>query len=511
MQVWPVLTILCSAAAVALAYPLIRRFESASQRAEREAAIYESQLAEVQTDAAAGNISDSDAELAKSEIQRRLAAVQKTVETQRPVPSPWRGVAIASTAGLLILGSVNLYLVLGRPDLNSVPSPAVASASSTASVSQAEMVNTTPADNAAAAAGGAGQVTDMVSKLAERLKSQPNDAEGWRMLGWSYFNLQNYAQSAEAYKRALALDPGNIDYKSSYAEALVQAADGSVTPEAQKLIGEVLAADPKEFRARFYRALASEQAGDQAAALDQWLALLQDAPSDAGWREDVKARIADLGKATGRDVSAALALPSLPPAQQTAPLGQAEKDAMVDGMIAKLAQKLAANPKDRDGWAMMIRSLTVRGDKAGADKALADALAIFKDDPETVAGLKAVAAGQTGGQAPAQSQGGALPPMMSGAAAPDLNTVDQDTRAAIQQMAPNDQQQVIRGMVAKLAARLESSPGDSEGWVRLMRSYMVLNDPAAAKGAKEKALQAFAGDPVRKTEIESAAKQLGID
>ena len=226
MQVWPVLTILCSAAAVALAYPLIRRFESASQRAEREAAIYESQLAEVQTDAAAGNISDSDAELAKSEIQRRLAAVQKTVETQRPVPSPWRGVAIASTAGLLILGSVNLYLVLGRPDLNSVPSPAVASASSTASVSQAEMVNTTPADNAAAAAGGAGQVTDMVSKLAERLKSQPNDAEGWRMLGWSYFNLQNYAQSAEAYKRALALDPGNIDYKSSYAEALVQAAGG---------------------------------------------------------------------------------------------------------------------------------------------------------------------------------------------------------------------------------------------------------------------------------------------
>ena len=101
--------------------------------------------------------------------------------------------------------------------------------------------------------------------------------------------------------------------------------------------------------------------------------------------------------------------------------------------------------------------------------------------------------------------------MMSGAAAPDLNTVDQDTRAAIQQLAPDDQQQVIRGMVAKLAARLESSPSDSEGWVRLMRSYMVLNDPAAAKGAKEKALQAFASDPVRKTEIESAAKQLGID
>ncbi len=252
--------------------------------------------------------------------------------------------------------------------------------------------------------------------------------------GWSYFNLQNYSESAAAYKKALALDPNNTDYKSSYAEALVQAADGSVTPEAQKLIAEVLAADPKEFRARFYGALASEQAGDQSVALDQWLALLQDAPPDAGWREDVKTRIADLGKATGRDVSAALALPALPPAQQTAPLGQTEKNAMVDGMIAKLAQKLAANPKDRDGWAMMIRSLTVRGDKAGADKALADALVIFKDDPETTAGLKAVAEGKTAGQTGGETA--SLPPMVAGGAAPDLNTVDQDTRAAISRWRP---------------------------------------------------------------------------
>lgn len=509
MQVWPVLTILCSIVAVALSYPLIRRFESASQRAQREAAIYESQLAEVQTDVAAGNISDSDAELAKSEIQRRLASVQKTIETQRPVPSAWRGIALASTAGLLILGSVNIYLLLGRPDLRAFPAAPVTAQQSASETPAATAVNTTPADNAAAAAGGAGQVNDMVLKLAARLKAQPNDAEGWRMLGWSYFNLQNYPESAAAYKKALTLDPNNTDYKSSYAEALVQAADGSVTPEAQKLIAEVLAADPKEFRARFYGALASEQAGDQSVALDQWLALLQDAPPDAGWREDVKTRIADLGKATGRDVSSALALPALPPAQQTAPLGQTEKDAMVDGMIAKLAQKLAANPKDRDGWAMMIRSLTVRGDKAGADKALADALAIFKDDPETTAGLKAVASGKASGQVAAET--GSLPPMVAGGAAPDLNTVDQDTRSAIQDMAPADQQQVIRGMVAKLAARLESAPGDSEGWVRLMRSYMVLNDTAAAKDAKQKALQAFAADPVRKTEIESAASQLGID
>ncbi len=499
MQVWPVLTMLCSAAAVAVSYPLIRRYELTGQRAARETAIYESQLAEVESDLGAGNISAPEAEHAKSEIQRRIVQATRISENHRPVTPAWRRLALASTAGLVILGSVNLYAMLGRPDLARVTPPPLPAPAQAASVA--------PATPAAAAPAGAGQVSDMVARLSERLRSQPDDAEGWRMLGWSLFNLQNYAESASAYKKALALDPANADYKSSYAEALVQAADGMVTPEAQKLVSEVLSKDPKEFRARFYAALAREQAGDQGAALDQWLALLQDAPDDAGWREDVKARIAALGQATGRDVSAALALPSLPASQQNASLSPSEKNAMVDGMIAKLAQKLAANPRDRDGWAMMIRSLTVKGDKAAAEKALADALAIFKDDPQTVQGLKDVASGTSGTPAP-QADDAALP---SGSAAPDLGSVDQTTRAAVEAMAPQDQQQMIRGMVAKLAARLEASPDDSDGWIRLMRSYAVLKDLPAAKAARDKALQAVAANPGKTQSIQDAAKQLGID
>ncbi len=509
MQVWPVLTILCSASAVALAYPLIRRYESSTQRADREAAIYTSQLAEVQTDLGAGTISVADADLAKAEIQRRLSTASKGTESQRPVSNGWRGLALASTAGLVIVGSVNLYSYLGRPDFAAVNAPAAVQSQALAPQPEAPAAPSAAPANATASAPGPGLVNDMVQRLAERLKADPKDAEGWRMLGWSYFNLQNYGQSADAYKKALDLDPANMDYKSSYAEALVQSADGMVTPQAQALIAEVLAADPKEHRARFYDALAREQAGDQNGALDRWLALLADAPADAGWREDVKARIAELGKAAGRDVQAALALPSLPPATQGTTLGQAEKDAMMDGMIAKLAQKLAANPNDRDGWAMMIRSLTVRGDKAGAGKALADAVAIFKDDPATIQGLQAVASGE---MAAATQQGGAVAPALpAGSAAPDLNTVDQDTKAAIQAMQPQDQQQVIQGMVAKLAAKLEASPDDSDGWIRLMRSYMVLNDATNAKSARDKALLAFASDPAKRQQIEAAAVQLGVN
>jgi cytochrome c-type biogenesis protein CcmH len=498
MALWPLLTIICSAVAVALSYPLIRRYESSSQRALREVAIYSDQVKEVEADVEAGNISVNDAAQATAEIQRRQTVASKNIEAHHPLSFGWRNVALVSTAALIILGSVNLYSLLGRPDLNKIPSKpdiVVPVVSENTGATQ-----TTPAP----VGNGAGQVSDMVTKLAARLKSNPNDAEGWRMLGWSYFNLRNFGEAASAYKKATDLEPNNMDYKSAFAEALVQSTDGMVTPQAQALIAEVLAKEPKEQRARFYDALAREQAGDQQGALDRWLSLLADSPPDAGWREDVKARIADLGKATGRDVSGAISLPNLQPTEGNQPLGQAEKNAMVDGMIAKLAAKLETNPKDRDGWAMMIRSLNVRGDKAGAEKALADALAIFKDDAVTIEGLKNIA---NGNSTNATGNASAIPP---GAAAPDLNTVDQNTKAAVEAMAPEDQQQMIKGMVAKLAAKLDASPNDSDGWIRLMRSYMVLKDSASAKAALDKAMAVFANDSATHNRLMAAAAELGV-
>ena len=53
---------------------------------------------------------------------------------------------------------------------------------------------------------------------------------------------------------------------------------------------------------------------------------------------------------------------------------------MIAGMVAKLAGELQANPNDPQGWAMLIRSLTVQGDKIAAAEALGKALTVFKDD-----------------------------------------------------------------------------------------------------------------------------------
>ena len=494
MIFWLLLTILCSAAAVAVSIPLVRRYEGSLTEKNVSTAIYQDQLKEVDRDTMAGTISATDAELAKIEIQRRLLAASRSAETSRPLTPAWKGLAIIASAGLVILGGVNLYGYMGSPGLSNVAAPPlqspapVASQQTPAAQPQADATANPPAN----------QVGDMISKLAQRLKDNPNDADGWRMLGWSYFNTQRYQDSADAYARAVTLDPANIDYKSAYAEALVQAAQGIVTPSAQKIVGEVLAKDPKEARARFYDALGHEQAGDQSGALDRWLSLLADAPLDAPWRDDVKQRVVELGKATSRDVSSAVAVTSLPASNQQQ-LGQADQSAMVDGMIATLAAKLDKNPNDRDGWAMMIRSLLVKGDKAGADQALAKALEIFKSDPATIAGLKGIA------QLPPAGTKEAV--VASTATAPPISETD---KAAVLALSADEQQAMIKGMVERLATRLESEPNDSDGWIKLMRAYMVMQDTVKAKEAMTKAVAAFSSDVASRSKIEAAAAELGV-
>ncbi len=387
MALWIVLTVMCSLAVMLVTVPLVRRYENHKDMASAGTSIFTDQLREIERDRGLGVIGEKEAELARTEIERRLIAAARNVTAPRPVSPTWRTVALVAAVGFVVLGSVNFYALRGSPDKTERPPPSPVAATAQE-----------PAQDAAGAPA-ASEVDAMIGKLAKRLEQNPNDADGWRMLGWSYFNTQRYEESAAAYGKAMAIDPANLDYKAGHAEALVQNAQGMVTPRAQDLFAEVLKADPKELRARFYMALAREQAGDFSTALDGWLSLLADAPSDAGWAPDVKTRIADLAKKTGRDVSAAM-----PPAP----------------------------------------------------------------------------------------------------------AISQEEMAAVKALPAEDQQAMIKGMVERLAEKLAQSPHDSEGWIRLIRSRMVLNQPDLAREALKKALAEFAGDPAISNQIAASARQLGV-
>lgn len=248
-------------------------------------------------------------------------------------------------------------------------------------------------------------VDEVISGLEKKLQDNPDDAESWRMLGWSYFETQKFAESATAMKRATTLDPDNAEYWSMLGEALVMSSDGQQVPaDAGDAFKKALAIDKDDPRARYFLAVQKDISGDHKGAIEDWFALLKDTPADAPYAEDVRRVIGQVAEKEGIDVADRLAkiAPAAPtggmttdgPATATAaipgptsqemkeaaamPVGQQE--AMIANMVEGLDQRLQSNPNDADGWIMLMRSRTQLGQTVKAQKALADGLEAFKND-----------------------------------------------------------------------------------------------------------------------------------
>ncbi|HEY6868997.1 MAG TPA: tetratricopeptide repeat protein [Novosphingobium sp.] len=239
------------------------------------------------------------------------------------------------------------------------------------------------------AAATAGKTVDdvdtMIGRLAARLKQNPQDGEGWRMLAWSYAMTGRPEQAIEPYKRALAILPNSALVHSGYGEALVGLAKDQVTPEAKAEFERAVALDPKEPRARYFLALWQAQHGAEKPALDKWVALANEGPADAPWQADVRRKITEVSAKLGLDVAARLKAPtpalggaSPPPLdpqtiQSANAMPAADRQAMVDQMVGGLAEKLRANPADPDRWVLLLRSRMVlkQADQAASDLATA--------------------------------------------------------------------------------------------------------------------------------------------
>jgi cytochrome c-type biogenesis protein CcmH len=243
----------------------------------------------------------------------------------------------------------------------------------------------------APAAGSSQQVTDvdsMIARLAERLAKNPNDGEGFRMLGWSYVMTGKPAEALAPYRRALTLLPNRADVHAGLGEALAGANGGKVSSEAKTEFERAIAIKPDEPRARYFMALWQAQNGQEREAVDKWIALANSAPADAPWQADVRQQITATSARLGIDVSARLTgtapaapvaavgqPPVIPPAAVDAAgkLPEPQRQAMVDQMVEGLANRLKANPNDPEGWARLLRSRMVlqQAEQAGRDLEIA--------------------------------------------------------------------------------------------------------------------------------------------
>ena len=391
------LTISCVAlvllALIGLGWPLLRASRTNFQRGQFDRAVYRDQLSEIDRDLARGVLEAGEADAARLEVQRRLLAVRadaaQTTQTSR---SPRLAVATA----LLVAGSAGgLYVALGAPALEDMPH--VIAAAQAQTVAQAAAPSAASPHDAAAPVSAKpdnhGDYRAAADKLRQKLQSEPNNAEGWELYAHTESRIGDYQRATDAYRRAIDLGRKTPSAFNGLGEMLVLGADGIVLPPAKDASQQALRLEPKSGIARFYLALADSQAGEARKAVDAWIGLAADLPTDDDMRDQIERRIADAARSggfeapkmpagkTAAEIQAAAGGPTAEQISASANLSPAERDKMINSMIDQLATRLAKEPNDTDGWLKLANAYAVQGQTDKAVDAYDHAARLKPNDP----------------------------------------------------------------------------------------------------------------------------------
>ncbi|CAN5442400.1 c-type cytochrome biogenesis protein CcmI [soil metagenome] len=309
------------------------------QRDEINLEVLRDQLHELDADLAAGTIGADAYDSARKELERRVVEdvvpglPMQAAEKNR---KPWAALAVGVAVPIIAL---SLYAYLGSPS----------------ALDPAKRV----APEQAAQGVTAEQVDAMVAKLAERLKSRPDDVQGWQMLARSYAALGKFGEAAQAYAHLIKIAPGKADVLADYADALGMSQGRTLQGEPEKLVMQALVADPKNPKALALAGTAAFERRDYAAAILQWKKLLTVVPADS---ESARATTAGISEAqnlmAGKQADKAPATPaagSMPatPASVAAPTtapataSVANPAASVEGTV-ELDPALRAQASDTD-------------------------------------------------------------------------------------------------------------------------------------------------------------------
>ncbi|MCX7168916.1 MAG: c-type cytochrome biogenesis protein CcmI [Proteobacteria bacterium] len=282
----PFLSAAALLALVALAWllrPLLWR-KTATPSASRQAlntAIYRDQLAELERDRANGTLAEEDCEQARSELQRRLLQDAAVADVMPAAAAPAKRTALA--VGLLLpLAAGLMYAWLGHP-------VAMQSARTQHEIS-------------------AGQMDEMVAKLAARLEQEPNNPQGWAMLARSYKAMSRFEDAEKAFQRAGDIINSEPQLLCEYADLLAVLANGNLEGKPLELLNAALKLDPAFPMGLALAGTAAYNRQDFPEAIRYWEQLLNALPPESDDAKSLTATLAEIrGKSAGKPVAKAAA------------------------------------------------------------------------------------------------------------------------------------------------------------------------------------------------------------
>lgn len=280
---WVVCALLIVIALAFVLPPVLQHSEESDLKTEDERkqaniAVYRDQLTELKADLRNGIVSEEQYAQDRDEIERRLLEDTATVRSEKTSGAP---VSARNTAYLLGIGlpliAAIFYWNVGQPELISNPAsvgvpPAAATAGPPAERSQE-------------------QIAANVAKLAQRLESNPNDAQGWIMLARSYSSLEKYSEAAQAYAKATELNPKDADLLAEYAFSTAMSEGRSLEGKPMEIINRALKVDPNNAKALQLAGSAAFQAKDYKKAIAYWERVLKQVPPNSEVSRTIEERI----------------------------------------------------------------------------------------------------------------------------------------------------------------------------------------------------------------------------
>ena len=558
MALWLILALMTGAAIFAVIWPLARNGKDTRSGSDIE--VYRDQLEELDRDLAGGSIGRIEGEEARVEISRRLLAAADLADTTSATSTTkWHRRAIAVAAILLLsLGTGGLYLHLGSPELASGRFAAPGDTRSEERSSIESMVakvelhlESNPND---------GRGWEVLAPVYMQLGRYTDSASAWRntllLLGESADREANLGESLVAEANGVV----TVDAKTAFVRAMqldrtilsaryylgVAAEQDGKRAEAAEIWRELIAEAPAgahwldDVRNALAR-VENKPAGSLAASSETQAAsrpdkqdamirgmvdglaarLKQDGSDVEGWvklvrsykvlgeEDKARAAISDAQQALANDPDKRNLLNSglkqlesslvgfsrpVQPSNTLGPPSQHESDT-IQSMVARLAERMKKSGSDPEGWIMLTRSYLTLGEKQKAVATIRDARAALSDDEPSLQLFNEALQRFKIEEWKDEAAPSASNPAEFGA--PDQS----DTQT----------NEMIRGMVTRLADRLKKDGSDFEGWLQLVRSYVVLGERDKAMDAAANAREAIAGDAKRRQRLDEFIKSLGLD
>jgi cytochrome c-type biogenesis protein CcmH len=325
---WIAVLVLLLATLLCLIPPLLRRAPAAQAAEASVRAFYLAQREQLERDLKNGSLSPEARARAEEELQRDLL---QDLALRRSRAAPWAGqragVAAACLLSVLIpVAAVLLYGQLGNPR---------AAASAAAVVAATEPHAGASNDDMAMA----------INALARRLRSAPDDPDGWYVLARSYETLGRYSDAVAAYRQVLRLAPDQPAVLADLADALLSANQGAPDAESIAAVAQALAAQPDQPKALALAGMMALRRGDAAEALAHWERLQARLPPDSEAARQIQSNIAQ---------ARAMATGSPPPNAATAAKATATATARISGR-ARIADALRAQVQPTDTVFILAR------------------------------------------------------------------------------------------------------------------------------------------------------------